>query len=238
MSSVEITGTLTIDGGDCRSACSPSAAADSTVRSIGDLCSPKTYEQVFATSKPVDIQTLGGIGSAFEDLPVGESLERFEFVMLRSSSEMVLRIDPEAAMLPAVGGVYPTTFVGGETLFLQIDGGSTVTVTFDVADQTPDAVVRRINAALALAGYPTPLAAVVAGQVVLMGVLASAAGSVAVVGGTGAAALGLAGAVASGLGEDVRFNGLFLVEFARNVVAPRRLQISGSGSLSAVVGGR
>jgi hypothetical protein len=42
---------------------------------------------------------------------------------------------------------FPTTFAGGETLVLSIDGGPQVTVTFLVGDQTQANVVSRINAA-------------------------------------------------------------------------------------------
>ena len=239
-SSIDITGSLTIGGGaNCGSGggCNPAGAADSTVRALGDLCGGKTYDEVYATTKAVQISTLGAVGSAFIDLPVGEGLERVEFLMLQSSAEMVLRIGATEASLAGSGGVFPTTFVGGETLLLSIDGGPAVTVTFDVADQSAEDCALRINAALALAGYATPRASVVGGQLVITSQLSGASGSVSVTGGTGAATLGLSGE-ANGAGAEVRFSGLFMTEFPRNENAPGRLQISGSGTLSAVVGGR
>lgn len=239
-SSIDIQGSLTIGGsGSCgpTGGCNPAGAADSTIRALGDLCGGKTYDEVYATTKAVQISTLGAIGSAFEDLPVGQDLERVEFLMLHSSAEMALRIGAEEAVLLGSGGVFPTTFAGGETLILVVDGGAPVTVTFDAADQTADDCALRINAALALAGYATPRASVVGGQLSISSQLAGASGSVSVTGGTGAATLGLSGE-AMGAGEEVRFSGLLMIEFPRNENAPGRLQISGSGTLSAVVGGR
>lgn len=55
-----------------------------------------------------------------------------------------------AAAINGAAGTYPTAFAGGEVLALEIDG-TAVTVTMDVADQTRDQVVARINFAAALA---------------------------------------------------------------------------------------
>lgn len=56
-----------------------------------------------------------------------------------------------SAQVDGVGGSYPTGFVGGETLTLEVDNVA-IAVTFDAADQTLDDVINRINAAAALAG--------------------------------------------------------------------------------------
>lgn len=55
------------------------------------------------------------------------------------------------AIVTGVGGSYPTGFVGGEELVLEITG-TAVTVAFTSADQSLAAVINRINAAAALAG--------------------------------------------------------------------------------------
>lgn len=57
------------------------------------------------------------------------------------------------AVLTSGVGVYPTLFVGGETLVLEIDTGTPlaigqVTVTFQATDQTQAQVIARINAAV------------------------------------------------------------------------------------------
>lgn len=58
------------------------------------------------------------------------------------------------AQVDAVGGSYPTGFVGAETLVIKIDG-TTITVTFLVADQSVQQVINRINAAAALLSLAT-----------------------------------------------------------------------------------
>lgn len=55
------------------------------------------------------------------------------------------------AEVDGVGGAYPTGFVGGEALVVEIDNVS-VPVAFLVADQSLTQVINRINAAAALAG--------------------------------------------------------------------------------------
>lgn len=50
-----------------------------------------------------------------------------------------------AASIASAAGVYPSTFVGGETLTLNIDG-TTYVVVFQAADQTQAQVIARINA--------------------------------------------------------------------------------------------
>lgn len=50
-----------------------------------------------------------------------------------------------AAIMLAVGGVYPTTFAGGETITFEVDDGTQFTVTFLDADESNAQVVSRIN---------------------------------------------------------------------------------------------
>jgi len=56
------------------------------------------------------------------------------------------------AVVTGVAGTYPTAFVGGELLDLLIDGVA-VAVSFDVADQTRDQVLARVNFFASLAGF-------------------------------------------------------------------------------------
>jgi len=50
-----------------------------------------------------------------------------------------------AAIMTAVGGVFPSTYAGGETITFEYDDGTQFTVTFLAADQTNAQVVSRIN---------------------------------------------------------------------------------------------
>ena len=101
-----------------------------------------------------------------------------------------------AAQIDAVGAAYPTGFVGGETVDLTVDATS-VTVTFDAADQTLTAVINRINAAFALAGLPTPIASANGGQVRLTSPTTGATSLVSVDAETGAGASTIGLTVAS-----------------------------------------
>jgi hypothetical protein len=54
---------------------------------------------------------------------------------------------PGPATVTAAGGVYPTTFAGGETLTIGFDDSANFTVTFLVGDQSLAQVIAEINAA-------------------------------------------------------------------------------------------
>lgn len=82
-----------------------------------------------------------------------------------------------AATVTAAGGVYPTTFAGGETLTLGYDGAPNFTVTFLSTDQSEAAVIARINQ---YAGFT--FAADNAGQVQLTGLQKGTGANVRVVG--------------------------------------------------------
>jgi flagellar capping protein FliD len=93
------------------------------------------------------------------------------------------------ASLIGVGGTYPTTFAGGETLDLTIDGVS-FTVTFDVADQTLAQVINRINAASAFAGINGLIASNSGGELLLTSQTSGSGSEVTIVTGTAVATLG------------------------------------------------
>lgn len=101
------------------------------------------------------------------------------------------------ATLLGVAGTFPTLFAGGETLLLRIEGIS-FTVTFAVGDQSGAEVVAEINAEAAIAGVPVPPASF-STEILLTGSTTGSGGNVAVLGGTGAATLGLSG---SEIGND------------------------------------
>jgi len=104
-----------------------------------------------------------------------------------------------AALLTGVGGTYPTTFAGGETLELDIDNAGSLTVTFTVAAQLLADVINEINAAAALTGL-APIASDVGGELRLTSPTTGTTSEVEVVaGGTALATLGLTAAVANGV---------------------------------------
>lgn len=238
-SNITLKGSLQIGGDACGSSCGNSS---NNVRPLSLRCGSGLYETVIDTATPLVIQTQGLPGAAFVDLEVLGDLTAIEFLYAESTGPMVLRIGASEAQLTATGATYPTGFTGGETLNIVIDG-TPVAVVFDVADQTLQQVVARINAACALATLATPRAAMsspLGGQLVIFGTLTGAQGSVEVVSGTASADLGLTnGAVAVGGGDDVPINGLFIAQFPSYPnAAPARVQVSGQGRLSLVGAGR
>lgn len=90
------------------------------------------------------------------------------------------------ASILGVGGTYPTLFVGGETLLLQIDGDAVKTVTMTSAEQALADVVARINAVMA-----ATVASADGGELRISSVIEGKAGRVRIIGGTALATLGL-----------------------------------------------
>jgi hypothetical protein len=104
-----------------------------------------------------------------------------------------------AAIVTGVGGTYPTGFVGGETLELDIDNGGSFTVTFTVGASLLADVINEINAAAALTGL-APIASDSGGQLRLTSPTTGPTSEVEVVaGGTALATLGLTATVVNGL---------------------------------------
>lgn len=95
-----------------------------------------------------------------------------------------------AASRTGSGGTYPTSFAGGETLLLEVDGGGLITVTFDAADQSLQQVVNRINAAAALNGQVNIAFVSGGSELQLTSPTTGAASEVDVQGGTALATLG------------------------------------------------
>lgn len=236
MNTLTLRGSLDVGlDASCGGGCGPN---DRDTRALGLRCSTSSYQSIVMTGAPLRISTPGAVGASFVDLDVLDPLAAIEFLYAKSDQPMILRIGAAAARVLGVGGVFPTGFVGGESLTFTLDG-TAVAVAFLAGDQTAAQVAARINAACALLGLPTPRASVdTSGQLAIEGVLTGAQGSVVVTGGTGAAALGLAGRSAVGAGADVPIYGSYLSEFPSYPSAPTRVQVSGVGSLSLVAAGR
>jgi len=101
-----------------------------------------------------------------------------------------------AAQITGVGGAYPTGFAGGETLNITING-TPVAITFDAADQSLVQVLARINY-FALLLSLSCVAFDSGGQLQLKSPTVGDSSTVAVVSGTGMAALGLSVSSAQG----------------------------------------
>lgn len=239
MESIQIKGTLEIGGGVCVSACS---SGDRSTYSLALRCATgQQYQSAVATAEPIRIATPGVAGAAFVDLALLQQLLAIELLYVRSDQPIVMRIAADEPSITGSGGVFPTLFAGGETLLLDVDG-SPLTVTFLVGDQTAAQCVARINAAFALAGYPTPRASVTtSGQIQIDGIGTGAASTLEVTGGTGAAQLGLSGLSAIGAGADVPVWGTYLTEFGVSgsiPAVPARIQFSGVANITVVAAGR
>lgn len=234
--SISLSGVLTI--GDSCGGCATLGGGSSSSRALalGPCGDSAYYQSIVQTGGALSIATPGAVGAVFEDLDLLGDLAAIEFLYARVRGPLILRIGADVARLIGVGGTFPTGFAGGETLTLEIDGVA-VSVVFDVADQTVAQVVARINAAIAFAGLPAPLARVTSlSQVSIESVATGAQGTVEVTGGTGAATLGLTGS-AAGTGEDQRVEGLFLAQYDKSA-PPARVQVSGSGTIELVAAGR
>lgn len=231
---IELEGVLSIGGDDCGCA---SDGENVTRRSLALRCS-QYYQAAQSTDVPVRVATLGAIGSAWVDMPCTGGLISIEFLMLKSTQPVRVRIGAAPAKVTGSGGVFPTGFVGAETLTLTIDGVA-VSVAFLSGDQTAAQVAARINAAAALAGLTAPRCVVASsGQLEISGVLTGTQGSVNITGGTGRATLGLATGIVYGSGADHDVYGLFVNEFPSYPDAPSRIQISGQATISVVAAGR
>jgi hypothetical protein len=121
-----------------------------------------------------------------------------------------------AASVTAVGGTYPTTFAGGNTLTLAYDQGATFTVTFQSTDQSIAQVIARINQ---FAGFA--FATNTAGQLTFTGLQGGTGGQVQVVGGSAGVTtqLGLTAGVTSGAGNVANIANASAAEIALVVQA-------------------
>lgn len=90
------------------------------------------------------------------------------------------------AQIVGVGGTYPTGFVGGETIEIEVDEQGPRVVVMTAAEQTRNQVRDRINAVLAL-----PVAGASGAELTINSVIAGYDGFVRIVGGTALATLGL-----------------------------------------------
>lgn len=242
MNSLTLNGTLSA-GGNCGVSIGCGASGDTNVKTLALRCPGQPFQGAVETISPIALATVGPAGLNFIDLDLLDTLTAIEFLYAKSDQPIVLRIGADVAKLLGVGGVFPTGFVGGETLALLFDA-LPVLVTFLAGDQTALQVAARINAACALAGLPTPRASVQStGQLEIDGIATGSAAALSETGGSAAAVLGFPGTpVAHGAGADVPLYGTLLQEFGIAGQAappvPKRIQFSGIANLTIVAAGK
>lgn len=222
---IEIVGQIIAGANGC-GGCS----GDSTkVQALALGCAQAYSGAVVSTDVPLQISS----PLAFVDLPLLEQLGAIEFLFMKTTAPLLVRIDAHEAELLGIGGVFPTGFVGGETFQFEVDAFAPVNVAFLVGDQSAAQVAARINAAAMLLGYTfLPASVDTSGQLKLKGVATGAEGSIDVTGGTAQAALGftaITNDTAEGEGRDEPIGGMFLVEFEK-ARAPTRIQVKGTSS--------
>lgn len=225
---LELRGSLSI-GGPCASGNGCGASGSTCAVDVSLKCPTESYAAV--VQGDVSIAT-----TPFVDLELLEQLVAVQYLQVKSSSPVTLRIGAAAAVVTGVGGTFPTGFAGGETLDLSIDG-TVVNVVFTAAASSASDVAVEINQAAVAAGLSFLPAAVVNGQIQITGTATGSDGSVSVTGGTGAGTLGLTGLSDTGDGADVPVDGMFLAQFGRDASAPQRVQVSGTASLEIVAAG-
>lgn len=238
--SVSVRGSITAGSGPCCNGVGVGQCVEQLelLGSCGD--EGVAYTDVITLSPT--IATAGLIGDNWVTLNLDE-LSEIEFIKVKSSARVRLRIDARPSTTQAVGGVYPTGFVGGEIVMWYLDALAPITVTFTSGDQSVKQVAARFNAAAALAGAPTPRVTVVGGQLFFTGVNASpnlaTARNAFVMSGLVATALGLnAPVLVQGKGGDVEICGLALLQFPRSPNAPVRIDASGTATLEIIAAGR
>lgn len=102
------------------------------------------------------------------------------------------------AQVTGAAGTYPTTFAGGESMTIALDGANPVLVAFTATDQSLAAVVARINSTMG-----ATIASDFGGQLRLTGLVQGTLGSLTVanVSGTPLATFGIAAATTPGTGN-------------------------------------
>lgn len=125
-----------------------------------------------------------------------------KFLLIEAENDIQITLGGGAATGAAIegsGGTYNTGFTGGETLNVDIDG-VTLNVVFDVADQSLQQVINRINSVAALAGFAVGVASNNgSGQLRLASPTTGSSSIVDITSGTALVTLGLTVSTSTGL---------------------------------------
>ena len=230
-------GSLSVPGSGCGSGsggCGSDTGSSKTV-SLSFSCAGQQYQAIRGSDCVERIQTLGAPGSQFVDLPSISGLTAIEFLYLKTSNPLIVRVGAAPATQLGSGGVFPTGFTGGEIFVAKFDGVN-VAVTFTAGAQTAQQVANQVNAAGALAGLAFAVASVATtGQILLTGALTGPLGSIVVT--TPNAVIGFAATGTTvGGGVDTYINGVYMVQFDKSN-APSLIQVSGSAGIEVLAAG-
>ncbi len=229
MANLDITGQISVTDGPCLP-CGPTAAK---IQPILVGCVGQYYNEVVSTDVPLAVNS----PAAFIDVPLLDQIRRIEFLYVFANAPITYRLGGSIPELiggqnGAAPGVFPTGFVGGETLIVQNAANPPVTVTFQATDQTAAACANRVDSDFAIAGQvERPGFVSATGQLGLRGFATGPETKVEVLGGTAQAALGFAdpNVVAQGTGDDILIYGLGMWEFGKDN-PQTKIQIRGVAS--------
>lgn len=198
-----------------------------------DDVAPTTHDLVDECPVPA-LSTSGGIGTTFVELR--HQVAQVERVVgdFKTGTDVLIRFGGVAAFVLGASGALALT--DGWTLLFAVDGGSTVTVSFLAADNTPELAAKRINYATGaqVASVDASTARLRLDGVKTGGPGARAKarsfGAIDILSGTAVSALGLTVGTTSGDGDDIRIgSGPFAHAFP-SAARPRRIELSGSAS--------
>lgn len=209
-------------------ACKPA----STGESVRD--SSATTHDLIDLSPVGPLSTSGGIGTRFVTIPTSVVQVQRLVGDFPTGTDVLMRFGGVAASVLGASGALVLT--DGWTLLFAVDGGSTITVNFLAADNTPALAAKRINYA-----SNAQVASVDAstGRLRLDGVNTGGPGARAksrlfgaidILSGTAVTALGLVAGTYSGDGDDVRVGAGPFVHTFPSGAQPRRIELSGSAS--------
>lgn len=229
--SLSLQGSIAVNG-NC--GCSGESSSGTAIP-LSLACGLAQYSAMLRTQCPTTIQTSGVLGANWVELPATESLGVIQFLFVKSTSLVMLRIGAEGATKAGSGGTFPTSFSGGEVFAATIDGVAVAT-TFTSGAQTAVQVASQINQAAIAAGFAyLPASVGTDGQLRLTGAKTGDHGSVVVT--TANATIGFAAVSTTyGKGKDLAVRGLALVQFDPSD-APARVQISGSAQIEVLAAG-
>jgi len=159
--------------------------------SLDDCLFERDLEELLDTMEDSNSQTfeLSG-GEVARSISLGD-VQDVRLIYIEADAEINVwfgGVAATAAAVLGVGGTYPTTFAGGETFIITVDGVA-ITVTFTVAAQLIADTVNEVNAAAALLGI-APIAFNVAGQLQIKSTTTGVLSTVLIGAGTGNATLG------------------------------------------------
>lgn len=90
--------------------------------------------------------------AAWQDVPTQVTIPQVDASVTAALGFTIVLLGDLKTVVVSAAGVYPTAFVGGEQITIQVGNNAPVIVTFTAADQTQAQVIARINTALGYTG--------------------------------------------------------------------------------------